>query len=140
MDGTHRVAAAKLLGLKRIPCKVTRIEYPLTQWTFNEEVACFWQKLINLGLINGQIDISKIERLSDRYTITVESELLPWIRIPDGSSFVRINKLYETLYPKSLDGLAMPRDALLNSVAYNHFMAGPEKWQEWQQKLRQTYR
>ncbi len=41
-DGTHRVAAAKLINLKAIPCEVTKIKYPLTQWTYDEEVARFW--------------------------------------------------------------------------------------------------
>jgi len=133
-DGTHRVAAAKLLGLKRIPCSVRRIKYPLKQTTTDREMFEYWQRAINLGLIQGSSNIVNMNGSTTRYEIQVTRELFPWIRVCQ-HEFLRINQIYEKVYPDSLRNLPIPRDALLDEVANNHFMAGPEKWQEWVQKF-----
>jgi len=134
-DGTHRVAAAKLLGLKRIPCSVRRIKYPLKQTTTDREMFEYWQRAINLGLIQGSSNIVDRNGSTTKYEIQVTSELFPWIRVYHQHKFLRINQIYEKVYPDSLRNLPIPRDALLDEVANNHFMAGPEKWQEWVQKF-----
>jgi len=133
-DGTHRVAAAKLLGLKRIPCSVRRIKYPLKQTTTDREMFEYWQRAINLGLIQGSSNIVNMNGSTTRYEIQVTSELFPWVRVCQ-HKFLRINQIYEKVYPDSLRNLPIPRDALLDEVANNHFMAGPKKWQEWVQKF-----
>jgi len=133
-DGTHRVAAAKLLGLKRIPCSVRRIKYPLKQTTTDREMFEYWQRAIDLGLIQGSSNIVDMNGSTTRYEIQVTSELFPWIRVCQ-HRFLRINRMYEKVYPDSLGNLPVPRDALVDEVANNHFMAGPEKWQDWVQKF-----
>ncbi len=130
-DGTHRVAAAKLLGLSRIPVDVVNITYPLTQTTYEAETSQYWQKLIELGLIEGSISVFGTEVGKPCYKILVLQELLPWIRVSGQARFLQINKIYEQIYPGSLEGLAMPRDALLDPVANNHFLAGKEMWEKW---------
>ena len=134
-DGTHRVAAAKLLGLKRIPCSVISIKYPLKQVTTDREMFEYWQRAIDLGLIQGSSNIVDRNGSTTKYEIQVTSELFPWIRVYHQHKFLRINQIYEKVYPDSLRNLPIPRDALLDEVANNHFMAGPEKWQEWVQKF-----
>jgi len=133
-DGTHRVAAAKLLGLKRIPCSVISIKYPLKQVTTDREMFEYWQRAIDLGLIQGSSNIVDRNGSTTKYEIQVTRELFPWIRVCQ-HEFLRINQIYEKVYPDSLRNLPIPRDALLDEVANNHFMAGPEKWQEWVQKF-----
>ena len=133
-DGTHRVAAAKLLGLKHILCSVRSIKYPLKQTTTDREMFEYWQRAINLGLIQGSSNIVDRNGSTTKYEIQVTRELFPWIRVCQ-HEFLRINQIYEKVYPDSLRNLPIPRDALLDEVANNHFMAGPEKWQEWVQKF-----
>lgn len=131
-DGTHRVAAAKLLGLEHIPCAVKRIKYPLRQKTTDQEMFDHWRRLINLGLIQGKLQYSHSNGSTTTYEIQVTSELLPWIRVYQ-YEFLRINEIYETVYPNSLENLSIPRDVLLDEIANNYFMAG--RWQEWEQKF-----
>jgi hypothetical protein len=133
-DGTHRVAAAKLLGLNLIPCSVKSIKYPLKQVTTDREMFEYWQKAIKLGLIQGNINIVNINGSTIRYEIQVITELFPWVRVCQ-HRFLRINRIYEKVYPGSLEKLLIPRDALVDEVANNHFMDGPEKWQDWVQKF-----
>jgi hypothetical protein len=134
-DGTHRVAAAKLLGLKRIPCSVRSIKYPLKQVTTDREMFEYWQRAINLGLIQGSSNIVDRNGSTTRYEIQVITELFPWVRVYEQYKFLRINRIYEKVYPDSLRNFSIPRDALVDEVANNHFMAGPEKWQDWVQKF-----
>jgi len=133
-DGTHRVAAAKLLGLKHILCSVRSIKYPLKQTTTDREMFEYWQQAINLGLIQGSSNIVDRNGSTTKYEIQVTSELFPWIRVCQ-HRFLRINRIYEKVYPDSLRNLPIPRDALLDEVANNHFMVEPEKWQDWVQKF-----
>ncbi len=128
-DGTHRVAGMIVAGLKEIPCDVHRIKYPIENTTDEKEIASDWKKKIDLGLIQG-----KIETLSDgrgiKYKLTVEKEVLPWIRTYSQNQLIKISQAYEKLYPNSLNNLKIPREALIDPIANNYFMAG--RWAEWE--------
>jgi hypothetical protein len=132
-DGTHRVAGSMAAELQEIPCDVKRAEYPLLQITSSEEDYMDWQAKIKMGLIDGSIEISEDETGNKSYELTVQSEVLPWIRTSSQNKLIEISKLYEELYPGSLDELEIPRDVLLDPIANNYFMAG--RWAEWDQKF-----
>jgi RNase P/RNase MRP subunit p29 len=129
-DGNHRVAGAKLLGLKEIPCQVKEIKYPL-EITFTQEeenIVLDWGKKMELGIIEGNI---KEEEINGRklYRIKIERELLPWLRITNPFLISVISKVYEALFPGSLDNLPIPKEALLDPKAYEYYING--RWEEW---------
>ncbi len=136
-DGTHRVAGSKLAELKEIPCEVKTVEYPFERKTHDKYEVDDLQKKINLGLVNGKIEESQNDEGKTFYKVTVEKEILPWIRTTNENELTKISRLYEELYPGSLDNLAMPREALTNFVAYNFFMAG--RWDEWKAKHQDSF-
>jgi hypothetical protein len=131
-DGSHRVAGAMLAGLRRIPAEVKRIKYPLEVTTPEEGIAKDWQKKIELGLIQGKTEEIQVEGRK-LYKITVEREVLPWIRTVDPHVLTKISRLYEKLYPGSLNNFPIPRDALVDPIVYNYYMAG--RWKEWEEKF-----
>ncbi len=129
-DGSHRVAGAKLLGLEEIPCQIKEIKYPL-EITFTQEeenIVLDWRKKMELGIIEGSI---KEEEINGRklYRIKIERELLPWLRITNPFLISVISKVYETLFPGSLDNLPIPKEALLDPKAYEYYING--RWEEW---------
>jgi hypothetical protein len=131
-DGSHRVAGSMSLGLREIPAEVKRIKYPIEVTTQDENIVKDWQRKIELGLIQGKIE--EIQRENKKlYKLTVEREVLPWIRTVDQDALIRISRIYEKLYLGSLDNLPIPRDALMDPVANNYFMVG--RWKEWEEKF-----
>ncbi len=123
-DGTHRVIAALVAGLPELPAQVKRIRYPLVVDTTSAEVAAEWQRLIDRGLVEGQIEES-----DGRCHLTVTHEVLPWIRTANEHDLATISRTYESLYPGSLDDLEIPRAALIDPTAFNFYRAG--RWDEW---------
>jgi hypothetical protein len=83
---------------------------------------------MELGIIEGSI---KEEEINGRklYRIKIERELLPWLRITNPFLISVISKVYETLFPGSLDNLPIPKEALLNPKAYEYYING--RWGEW---------
>lgn len=65
-------------------------------------------------------------------------EVLPWMRTQSQNELTNISRTYEKLYPGSLDKLNIPRDALIDPIANNYFMAG--RWKEWEEKFSQRPR
>jgi hypothetical protein len=68
----------------------------------------------------------------------VEKEVVPWIRTTSQAEMIQISRMYERLYPGAFDKLDIPRDALVDPIANNHFMAG--RWKEWENKFAQSPR
>ena len=132
-DGSHRVAGAKAAGLHEIPCDVKRIKYPLERMTNNGNDIADWQRKIDLGLIQGKVETLQNSDGKISYKLTVQKEVLPWIRTTSQSDLIKISRVYERMYPNSLDNLDVPRDALIDSIANNYFMAG--RWNEWEEKF-----
>lgn len=128
-DGTHRVTASMVAGLSEIPCAVKQIRYPLEEIAQDDFQAQEWQVAIERGLIDGEIQEFMGNGGQVLKKIIVRGEVLPWIRTTSQADLIKISKIYEQLYPGSLDHLIIPREALINPVANNFFMAG--KWDEW---------
>jgi len=135
-DGTHRVGGAMVAGLKSIPAAVSHMEYPLTDTTHEDHEARAWQSAIDKGLITGSIHEEKDEeRGITTYVLQVDSEVVPWMRgCKDPRDMVKIGKMYDQLYPGSLDNLPIPKEALTDWLAYNYFMAN--RFEEWKEKQR----
>lgn len=137
-DGTHRVAGAMVAELSEIPCDVAIIKYPLEQITPVENDAEDWQKKIDMDLIQGKIEVLEDKNGKKIYKLIVEKETLPWIRVVLQQKLSKISQIYEKVYPNSLDNLSIPKDALIDPIANNYFMAG--RWEEWQEKFSQKPR
>ncbi|MBI2617725.1 hypothetical protein HYW55_06340 [Candidatus Gottesmanbacteria bacterium] len=129
-DGTHRVAGAMVAGLAEIPCDVDEIKYPINQTTPDAEEAQDWRRKIDLGLIDGQIDEYTSQNGVKMNRLSVRNEVIPWIRTRSQADLIKISRVYEQLYPGSLNKLKIPRDALVDPIANNYYMAG--RWQEWE--------
>lgn len=132
-DGTHRVAGAMTAGLREIPCDVKRVKYPLERITTSEDDVYDWQRKIELGLIQGKVDTLQNKEGKKYYKLVVQKEVLSWIRTTSQSEFIKISRLYEKMYPNSLDKLVVPRDALVDPIANNYYMA--KRWKEWEAKF-----
>lgn len=128
-DGTHRVAAGMAVGLSEIPCDVKKVAYPLEQVTSDTYKAEDWQRKIELGLIDGQIQDVQTSNGETIKRLNVRSEVLPWIRTTSQADLIKISRAYEQMYPGSLDNLKIPKQALLDPIANNYYMAG--RWDEW---------
>ena len=133
-DGTHRVGGIKLAGLTEIPAEVASIEYPMTTKDWSQEKFDDWQKKIDLGLIKGEIGEGLNKSGKKVQQLKVESEVCEWIRTVEQSRLIKISRMYEQVYPGSLDSLPIPRDALVDQVANNYYMEG--KWEEWEEKFK----
>jgi len=130
-DGTHRVSASMVAGLSEIPCDVKAVSYPLEQIATNDNEVQVedWRIKIELGLIDGQIQDSMDSHGKKIKKLVVRSKVLPWIRTTSQHGLLTISRIYENLYPGSLDNLKVPREALIDPVANNYFMLG--RWEEW---------
>lgn len=141
-DGTHRVAGSKLAGLREIPVMVRRPKFPLVFSGYDKDQARDIQRKIKLGFMKGSV---KTEMRSGKefFICTIEKEILPWLHIKEGVN-TKVARAYERLYPGSLDhivlsnGKEMPRDALVDDIALDYFVAG--RWQEWVQNFSQKNR
>lgn len=131
-DGTHRVEGSMLAKLAEIPAEVKGVSYPLEQTAVDESQVYDWQRKIELGLIDGEIQDYTSENGNPMKKLVVKSETLPWIRTTSQTDLLKISKVYEELYPGSLDHLKIPRQALVDPIANSYFMAG--RWEEWLQK------
>jgi hypothetical protein len=129
-DGSHRVGAAKMLELGKIPCEVQSVTYPRNIETIDESQAENWQRSIDLGLIKGTVQTTEYQG-KKLYTLTVEEEVVPWISA-DSWSAAKVSQLYEQLYPGSLDDLQVPKEVLTNFAANNAYHS--DHWEEWKQR------
>ena len=128
-DGTHRVAAAKLLGLAQIPCTVERTKYPLQKkiYRFEEMVQC--EQAIKQGLVKGTYE--EFGEGKSRYAlVTITEESFGWARVSNRSDFFALNKIYKMLYPDYEDRSPVPKEATYDYVAYEHFLHG--RFDEWE--------
>lgn len=132
-DGSHRVIGSEVAGVTEIPCEVSTLGYPRNDMTADPILSKRWQRLIDFNLIDGKIEEQIGAKGETYYSISVASEVLPWIR-SDESDLNKISEVYEELYPGSLDNLPIPRDALVDPVANKYFMQGI--WDEWVKKFR----
>lgn len=128
-DGTHRMMGCMVAGLEYIPAEVKRIKYPILIETTSQEEMQDWEQKIQAGLIDGQLTTTTDTGGKPRYTLRVIREVVPWIRVQGEMDMTRISRAYEQLYPDALDQLEVPRDALIDPVAFNYYRAG--RWQEW---------
>lgn len=129
-DGQHRVSGSLVAGLSEIPAEVKQVKYPLEQSVDIKELGLIadWKILIEKGLIDGDLqDYESGGRQMKK--LTVRSEVLPWIRTQSQTDLIKISKVYEQLYPGSLDNLPIPKQALLDPIANNFYMA--DRWREW---------
>lgn len=128
-DGTHRIAASMAAGIAEIPCDVKGISYPLEQVATDGYQAEDWERKIDKGLIDGEIQDYISENGRKMKKLIIRSEILPWIRTTSQTDLIKISRVYEQLYPGSLDNLTVPKQTLLDPIANNYYMAG--RWEEW---------
>jgi len=116
-DGTHRTAAAMVLGIKSIPVNLWRIKYPLTDSTYNKDLTEQWRTKLRQGYIDGSLDI--VQEASEkcpryRTNLAVNGEILPWTRCPNGRG-QEISRAYAQVYPHSLNKEQYPIEQIFPS-------------------------
>lgn len=125
-DGTHRVAGSKLARLAAIPARIENMNKVSEVYADDKLLAEEWQGRIKKGLITGTVTQEK-----NRFKLTIEKQALPWMHLPQ-AKLKKFSKFYESVYPGSLDKVGIPKDALLDDVGYNYFMA--DRYEEYEQK------
>ena len=137
-DGTHRVAGSMRAGLEEIPASVRRIKFPFSFRGRAVEQAQDIRSKIALGMIDGEIQETKDEHGEPIYTYVIRHEVLPWLHTTSQRDLIKISRMYEQLYPGTLNDLPIPRDALVDPIANNYYMAG--KWPEWETQFKDNER
>jgi hypothetical protein len=132
-DGSHRTSASMAAGLERIPVQVEAVTYPKETVLDDPHEVRHIKELMALGLLKGTI-----RKEEDITRLIIDTEVVPWIRAKNQQQLIEISRLYESLYPDSLDDLDIPRDALIDPIANNMFMAGV--WDEWEQRYKDASR
>jgi len=101
-DGTHRTGAMKMLGLKKIPCKVYTVQPPKSAISEKEQDGVWWKELIEKGLIEGEVqDITNLPGFPPSYEskkLRIKKQSLPWCYFPK-KEFRRMSEIYRSLYP-----------------------------------------
>jgi len=110
-SGSHRVAAAKLAEAMVIPAEVADLTDRKEFSTTEEATSLWWETLIKAGVIKGEIN----DRRSERVLILESTPNLPWIVRPP-YHFVRVNRAYREVYgDEALAGFTLiPQKALFD--------------------------
>jgi hypothetical protein len=134
VDGTHRVACAKLVGLSEVPARIKNASNPESASTQNKYQKREWENKIEKGLIKGSVEEETQPGGEITYTLKIESQVLPWMMLSRRGMF-KMTQVYLEKYPGSLEGLStpdgkkIPAQALTGEVEFNFFMAG--RWDEY---------
>lgn len=115
MDGSHRVAAAKLAGAIAIPAHVEDMNNLQEVTTIDWALAEDWRARIRKGLITGRVDDP--EKTGGEFKLHIEKQVLPWAHLPSGQ-FIKFNQFYAAMYPGSLERTGIPIDALTDSAKW----------------------
>lgn len=129
-DGTHRVAACKLIELSDIPAQVKNMEKVKKVQTIDRNLAYQWEERIERGLITGKINWPENE--GNEIELEIDEQVLPWMHLPQ-QKFIRFNRFYDSRYPEALDGLRttknqeIPKEVFLDDIVWNTYLAGKYK-------------
>jgi len=124
VSGVHRVTACKLIKLPYVPAQVEehKLRPDLQIFSPEKSMADEWQRKIDRGLIKGNIEAGR-SRIDERvyYGLTIEKQVLPWMHLSI-PGLVAVNRVYNELYPQSLDILNIPEAALFDEEAFDRFL------------------
>jgi len=141
-DGNHRVSGVKLAELRQMPAEVKGLREISEAYTEDEYQKDAWREMIKGGLIEGEIEEIKDEKGKISFKLKISKALMPWAILP-GANFFKINKIYESLLPGSLEGLKslkdgkeIPAQVFKDSIAMNYYLAG--RWEEYLKLKSQT--
>lgn len=135
VDGTHRVAGSKLVGLHKLPARVENMTNLSEVHTEDPGLKSQWEKRIERGLIQGTVEETTTTSGSKRFNLKIKSETLPWMHLPQ-PALVEMTKLYFARYPEAREkmtlratGEKIPLEALLDDIALSFYLA--DKWNEY---------
>lgn len=135
VDGTHRVAGSKLARLPELPAQVENMTELTEVRTTDPLLKSQWEERIRRGLIRGTIEETTTTADRKTFHLKIESQVLPWMNLPQ-NKLIKMTKFYLEHYPSSLDNLKsfttgekIPKEALLDQVAMNFYLAG--RWDEY---------
>jgi hypothetical protein len=128
LDGTHRIASAKLAEIPDILANVEDQKLPEVLETNDGTAVAHWEDLLKLGLIEGKIEDDTGN--PEKRILRLRQAKIPWAlsRWPD---FVKINNYYQSIYPHAFESSSIPKEVLFDEsgIAKNYWLNG--RWQEY---------
>ena len=143
VDGTHRVAGAKLVQLPELPAQVEKMPDLSETRTTDSQLKGQWENRIERGLIDGKIEETETVDPTTgvkkkTFNLEIKAQVLPWA-ILSQQSFVDMTKFYLNHYPNALDnikslktGEKIPKEVFLDGIAMNYYLA--DRWSEYKPK------
>jgi len=143
VDGTHRVAGAKLVQLPELPAQVEKVPDLSETRTTDSQLKGQWENRIERGLIDGKIEETETVDPTTgvkkkTFNLEIKAQVLPWA-ILSQQSFVDMTKFYLNHYPNALDnikslktGEKIPKEVFLDGIAMNFYLA--DRWSEYKPK------
>lgn len=115
VDGSHRVAGAKLAEVAVISAQVEDMSELKEVTTPDAKLAREWEARIKRGLIEGRVTQKK----NGEFKLEITKQVLPWMHIPT-DDLVEFNRFYESIYPGSLAALRTLRGASIPFEVLTH--------------------
>lgn len=139
MDGTHRVAGAKLLRLPEIPANIEDVTNAREVYSTDPLLRSEWEKKIRRGLIQGDVKEEFNKSVGKKvFKLTLKKQALPWMCLPQ-QRYLKMTQLYLKRYPESFDDIRspttkekIPKEALTDEVAMNYYLA--DRWDEYKKE------
>ena len=101
VDGTHRVAGAKLVQLPEIPAVVEEVKEKKEYRTTDTFLVSQWKKRIAAGFIIGDIE-ERIDSSGEKtYVFLIQEQIFSWAALPH-DKLVEVNQVYSKVYPQAL--------------------------------------
>lgn len=138
VEGTHRVAGAKLARLPELPAQVENMTNLSEVRTTDPALKLQWEERIKRGFIHGTVAETVTPAGQKNFNLEIEAQVLPWMNLPQ-RDLIEMTKVYLERYPNSLDKLKsfttdekIPPEALLDEIAMNFYLA--DRWAEYKPK------
>lgn len=142
-DGADRVAASKLAKMSEMLAKVERAKEPDQITTKDSKRANEWKKMMERGLIEGQVKGPE----NEEFSLKIKKQVLPWCSAERKDFFVA-NTAYDRVYPEAFDKIKslkkpnkeIPREVFLDKTggALNKYLYKPDELDEYIENLKKT--
>lgn len=140
-DGADRVAASKLAKMSEMLAKVERAKEPDQITTKDSKRANEWKKMMERGLIEGQVKGPE----NEEFSLEIKNQVLPWCSAERKDFFVA-NTAYDRVYPEAFDKIKslkkpnkeIPREVFLDKTggALDRYLYEPDKLYEYIKSLK----
>lgn len=137
-EGTHRVAACKLAKTDSVLAEVSESKEPQEIWTTESYRANDWKKMIERGLIEGNVD-----EYEGKYYLDMNKQVIPWCH-RERNHFFQMNNVYKNVYENAFENITsfhgekIPKEVFLDTtgIALNLFLHKPEELSKYVAQLK----